>query len=170
MCFGSSRRAPERGLQKQRLIAEAGLLITAVLPDFHEYEGAESIGSRSALYVLEKTPQTRALLAADAGAGSGPLYTRRTPNPEGTKQARSKFKQRPRVGARELDGAAQEQREALLGIRGVGEQRAEAPAQRGRERLPRVEMRGLDGEALLRAACAQEAQQRVVHVQHVHAA
>ena len=33
-----------------------------------------------------------------AGAGSGPLYTRRTPNPEGTKQARSKFKQRPRGG------------------------------------------------------------------------
>lgn len=98
VCFGSSRRAPERGLQKQRLIAEAGLLITAVLPDFHEYEGAESIGSRSALYVLEKTPQTRALLAADTGAGSGPLYTRRTPNPEGTKQARSKFKQRPRGG------------------------------------------------------------------------
>lgn len=107
VCFGSSRRAPERGLKKQRLIAEAGLLIAAVLPDFHEYEGAESIGSRSSLYVLEKTPQTRALVAADVEAGSGPLYTRRTPNPEGTKLAekaaqkpagRKQYKQRPRGG------------------------------------------------------------------------
>lgn len=98
LCFGSSRRAPERGLQKQRLIADAGLLIAAVLPDFHEYEGAESIGARSSLYVLEKTPQTRALIAVDANAGSGPLYTRRTPNPAGTKtgkQGRAKWKQRP---------------------------------------------------------------------------
>ena len=82
-------------------------MTTSVLPDFHEYDGAESIGARSSLYVLEKTPQTRALVAPDESAGSGPLYTRRTPNPEGTKHAaaqtqkqagRAKYKQRPRGG------------------------------------------------------------------------
>ena len=74
LAFGSSRRAPDRALAKQRLLAEAGLVIREVRRDFAEYEGAESIGSRSDLWVLRKTPQTRAPQVT-----AGELYTRRRP-------------------------------------------------------------------------------------------
>jgi len=76
VCFGSSRRASERGLEKQRLLTEAGFLIEEVLPDFNAYEGAESIGSRSALWITRVTPRTRKLVD-DRGASE--LYTRRRP-------------------------------------------------------------------------------------------
>ncbi|HJL28781.1 MAG TPA: bis-aminopropyl spermidine synthase family protein, partial [Polyangiaceae bacterium LLY-WYZ-15_(1-7)] len=61
VCFGQSRRASERGLHKQRLLAEIGLLVEEVVPDFSRYEGAESIGARSALWVTRRTPMTRPL-------------------------------------------------------------------------------------------------------------
>jgi translation initiation factor IF-1 len=77
ICFGQSRRASERGLQKQRVLGEAGLLIEAVLEDFNEYEGAEAIGSRSALWRCRVTPETRPLVR---GSVDGPLYTSRSPN------------------------------------------------------------------------------------------
>jgi hypothetical protein len=74
VCFGHSRRASERGLQKQRVLCDAGLLIEAVLEDFNEYRGAESIGSRSALWRCRMTPETRPLVRGEA---EGPLYTSR---------------------------------------------------------------------------------------------
>lgn len=74
VCFGHSRRASERGLQKQRVLCESGLLIEAVFEDFNEYEGAESIGSRSALWRCRVTPETRPLVRGEAG---GALYTSR---------------------------------------------------------------------------------------------
>lgn len=74
--FGWSRRAPERGLAKQRALLEAGLCIEEALPEFTEYEGAESIGSRSTLFVCARTPETRSLAG---GRVSGELYTRRAP-------------------------------------------------------------------------------------------
>ena len=74
VCFGQSRRASERGLHKQRLLAEIGLLVEEVVPDFSRYEGAESIGARSALWVTRRTPMTRPLSYA-----GGELYTRRSP-------------------------------------------------------------------------------------------
>lgn len=74
VCFGHSRRASERGLQKQRVLCDAGLLIEAVFADFNEYEGAESIGSRSALWRCRVTPETRPLVRGEA---DGPLYTSR---------------------------------------------------------------------------------------------
>ena len=76
LCFGQSRRASERGLEKQRILAEAGLLLEAALPDFNRYEGAEAIGSRSALYVARRTPRSRPLVT---GRVDGELYTRRPP-------------------------------------------------------------------------------------------
>jgi hypothetical protein len=76
VCFGQSRRASERGLDKQRAIADAGLLVEEVVPDFGRYEGATSIGSRSALWVLARTPRTRALPRVPT---SGDLYTSRSP-------------------------------------------------------------------------------------------
>ncbi len=76
VCFGQSRRASERGLQKQRVLGEAGLLVEAVHEDFNQYHGAESIGSRSALWRCRVTAQTKPLVR---GAVKGELYTSRPP-------------------------------------------------------------------------------------------
>ena len=78
VCFGHSRRASERGLQKQRVLGEAGFLVEAVFEDFNQYDGAESIGSRSALWRCRVTPETRPLIR---GAVEGELYTSRSPKP-----------------------------------------------------------------------------------------
>jgi len=77
VCFGQSRRASERGLQKQRVLADAGFLIEAVFEDFNHYCGAEAIGSRSALWRCRVTPETRPLVR---GTVEGPLHTSRPPN------------------------------------------------------------------------------------------
>ena len=75
--LGHSRRARERGLHKQRVIAEIGLLVHAWHPHFGEYDGAESIGSRSDLAVLEMTPQTKPL--SEDRFGDDVAYTRDAP-------------------------------------------------------------------------------------------
>lgn len=72
---GVSRRASERGLQKQAILAEAGLFIEEILPDFNRYEGALSIGAVSSLYLCRRTPKTRSLVS---GREDGDLYTRRS--------------------------------------------------------------------------------------------
>lgn len=76
ICFGQSRRASERGLQKQRVLSEAGFLVEAVFPDFNSYDGAEAIGSRSALWRCRVTPETRPLVRGEV---DGELYTSRSP-------------------------------------------------------------------------------------------
>ena len=76
VCFGQSRRASERGLHKQRVLGESGLLVEAVLEDFNHYHGAESIGSRSALWRCRVTAQTKPLVRGEA---EGELYTSRPP-------------------------------------------------------------------------------------------
>ncbi|MGB5374586.1 MAG: bis-aminopropyl spermidine synthase family protein [Polyangiales bacterium] len=77
VCFGHSRRASERGLQKQRVLANAGFLVEAVVPDFNAYQGAEAIGSRSALWRCRVTPETQPLVRGEV---DGELYTSRTPS------------------------------------------------------------------------------------------
>jgi len=72
--FGFSRRARERGLQKQRVLGEAGLLVEAVFEDFNVYDGAEAIGSRSSLWRCALTPEAKPLVT---GPADGPLYTSR---------------------------------------------------------------------------------------------
>ena len=76
ICFGQSRRASERGLQKQRVLGEAGFLVEAVFEDFNHYQGAEAIGSRSALWRCRVTPETKPLVRGEV---EGPLYTSRPP-------------------------------------------------------------------------------------------
>lgn len=76
VCFGQSRRASERGLQKQRVLADAGFLVEAVFPDFNAYRGAEAIGSRSALWRCRVTPETHPLVRGEV---DGELYTSRSP-------------------------------------------------------------------------------------------
>jgi hypothetical protein len=82
--YGYSRRAPDRALEKERLLLEAGLLIEAVHPDFTTYEGAESIGAASALFVCACTPQTKPLVTGRDGREA--LYTRRSPSPRRRKR------------------------------------------------------------------------------------
>jgi len=77
VCFGHSRRASERGLQKQRVLSDAGFLVEAVFPDFNAYQGAEAIGSRSALWRCRVTPETQPLVRGEV---DGELYTSRTPS------------------------------------------------------------------------------------------
>ena len=81
VCFGTSRRASERGLQKQRVISELGLFVEEVIPDFNQYDGAESIGASSALWVARRTPQTRAVVE---GREEGELYTRTSETADAT--------------------------------------------------------------------------------------
>lgn len=77
VCFGQSRRASERGLQKQRILGDAGFLVEAVFEDFNHYQGAEAIGSRSALWRCRATPEMKPLVRGEV---EGELYTSRPPN------------------------------------------------------------------------------------------
>jgi predicted methyltransferase len=77
VCFGQSRRASERGLQKQRILGDAGFLVEAVFEDFNHYQGAEAIGSRSALWRCRATPEMKSLVRGEV---EGEIYTSRPPN------------------------------------------------------------------------------------------
>jgi hypothetical protein len=79
VCSGFGRRAPERGLQKQRVLCDAGLVVDEVVPGENRYEGALSIGSESALIICRMTPEARPLVR---GSVDGDLYSRRTPSHE----------------------------------------------------------------------------------------
>jgi|SRR5690554_6808729 len=74
--FGQSRRAAERGVQKQAALIEAGFFIEEALPSHTRYEGAVSIGARSSLYFCRKTPLRRRALEDRLG---GDLYSSRSP-------------------------------------------------------------------------------------------
>jgi predicted methyltransferase len=71
-CYGYSDRARERGLEAQKIISQLGLLIEEKLQAFNRYQGAESIGSRSSLYILKTTPKTKIIIK---GRFKGPIYT-----------------------------------------------------------------------------------------------
>lgn len=61
LCYGNSDRARERELEIQQLILDHNLIINSKYYQFNSYYGAESIGSRSSLYVLDWTPSTKCL-------------------------------------------------------------------------------------------------------------
>lgn len=71
--MGWSRRARERGMAKQRILSEMGFLVEEMIPEATEYDGAESIGARSALMICAVTPQTRPFAEKRL---EGDLYTR----------------------------------------------------------------------------------------------
>lgn len=60
--YGFTLRARERGLAIQRLIAEQGWLVYGMWPGFNQYYSAASIGARSDLYRLIRTPKTKNLV------------------------------------------------------------------------------------------------------------
>jgi len=57
MCYGYTDRETERGLKIQTIITSLGLIIQEKIRDFNNYYGAESIGNKSDLYVLQPTPK-----------------------------------------------------------------------------------------------------------------
>lgn len=59
LCYGNSDRAREREVEIQKLILEHNLIIKIKLNQYNEYQGAESIGSRSSLYILDWTPSVK---------------------------------------------------------------------------------------------------------------
>lgn len=59
LCYGNSDRARERKLLIQKIISDFGFLIHSKLFHFNFYQGAQSIGSRSSLYLLDWTPQLK---------------------------------------------------------------------------------------------------------------
>jgi predicted methyltransferase len=70
LAFGAGR--PEETLSVQRAIAEMGLVVRRLTPNFNEYLGAGALGGTSHLYHLATTPQLRPLVE---GRYDGPLYT-----------------------------------------------------------------------------------------------
>lgn len=75
LSYGSSLRAREREVAVQQSIGDLGWLIYRLYPRFNEYFAAGSIGSRSNLYWLLATPQTR---SSNRGRFVGDLYTGQT--------------------------------------------------------------------------------------------
>jgi predicted methyltransferase len=57
MCYGYTDRETERGLKIQTIITSLGLIIQEKIRNFNHYYGAESIGNKSDLYVLQPTPK-----------------------------------------------------------------------------------------------------------------
>ncbi len=68
--FGSRR--PADTLRTQQVMAELGLAIRSLWPNFNEYAGAGVLGGTSNLYHLRSTAGSR---PAAAGSYDGPLYT-----------------------------------------------------------------------------------------------
>lgn len=65
ICYGNSDRAKERYLPVFEIFNNSGLVARWIFDKFNRYKGAESIGSASALYILEVTPATTSLIKGD---------------------------------------------------------------------------------------------------------
>jgi predicted methyltransferase len=57
ICYGYTNKETERGLKIQEIITKMGLVIQEKIRDFNNYYGAESLGSKSDLYLLQPTPK-----------------------------------------------------------------------------------------------------------------
>lgn len=70
--FSFGARRPDETLRTQRLIAELGLTIRALVPGFNTYTGAGILAGTSHLYHLRSTAASQPVLT---GSFTGPLYT-----------------------------------------------------------------------------------------------
>ncbi len=61
MFYGNSFKEPDKILKVQEVVQKHNLLIEDKIDKFARYEGAESIGSASALYILKKTKHTKTI-------------------------------------------------------------------------------------------------------------
>ncbi len=62
ICFGNSDRARERFLPIYDILQKSGLMIRFIFDKFNVYQGADSIGNTSSLFVCDITPKTKSLL------------------------------------------------------------------------------------------------------------
>lgn len=74
-CYSHNERQLARGLEVQNVVGRLQLTIEALLPGFNAFDGAESIGSRSALWVCQPTGNAWAA-AQRRAAGTAAIYTR----------------------------------------------------------------------------------------------
>ena len=72
LCYGNSDRAKERFLPIYEVFSVSGLMIRWVFDKFNRYQGAESIGSASSLFVLDVTPKAKPLVVENYDR---PIYT-----------------------------------------------------------------------------------------------
>src|SRR6266567_1559116 len=70
--FSFGARRPAQTLATQRLIADLGLVVRSVTPNFNSYAGAGILAGTSHLYHLRTSEQTAPLID---GEYAGPLYT-----------------------------------------------------------------------------------------------
>ncbi len=70
--FSFGARRPAETLATQRLIAELGLAVRSLTPNFNSYLGAGILAGSSHLYHLRSTAETVSLIEAEY---AGPLYT-----------------------------------------------------------------------------------------------
>lgn len=76
LCHGTGERQIELSFQVQRALARLGLALETVLPGFNVYEGAEALGSRSALYLCR--PTRRAWKRSETSDGRARIYSHGT--------------------------------------------------------------------------------------------
>lgn len=65
VCYGNSDRAKERFLPIYEVLISSGLMMRWVFDKFNRYQGAESIGSASSLFILEVTSKTKPLITGN---------------------------------------------------------------------------------------------------------
>jgi N4-bis(aminopropyl)spermidine synthase len=70
--FSFGARRPAETLATQRLIADLGLVVRSVTPNFNTYVGAGILAGTSHLYHLRTSDETAPLIT---GRYDGPLYT-----------------------------------------------------------------------------------------------
>jgi len=73
-CYSHNERQPARGLEVQNVVSGLHLAVEGVLPRFNAFDGAESIGSHSALWICQ--PTANAWPAAERHTGAVAIYTR----------------------------------------------------------------------------------------------
>ena len=72
ICYGNSDRAKERFLPIYEVFSSSGLMVRWLFDKFNRYQGAESIGSSSSLFILDVTSATKSLIL---GKYDKPIYT-----------------------------------------------------------------------------------------------
>lgn len=72
VCYGNSDRAKERFLPIYEVFNASGFMVRWVFDKFNRYQGAESIGNASSLFILEVTSNIKPLIT---GNYDRPIYT-----------------------------------------------------------------------------------------------
>ncbi|MCY3840551.1 MAG: bis-aminopropyl spermidine synthase family protein, partial [Gammaproteobacteria bacterium] len=85
LAYGFGDRQLAKAYKAQSVVHSLRFVQHAMLPDFHRFDGAQAIGSRSDLYVLE--PTTRAFAASRDVRGTRAIYSKGHEGPNGDIQS-----------------------------------------------------------------------------------